>query len=336
MTEVSFPGLGITMNIKSIAFSLFGIDVYWYGIIIALGIALCIILAMKDCKKCKFSQELISDLILVALPSAIVGARLYYVVCEWDYYKGDLKRIFDTRSGGLAVYGGIIAAFLGVFIACKIRKISFAACIDFAIPYIPLGQAIGRWGNFFNQEAFGTTTNLPWGMTSSKVVDYLSSNCPDLDSSMPVHPTFLYESLFNICLFFILLQIRKRSKHDFETTCGYCIGYGLARFLIEGLRTDSLYIGNTNIRTSQLLSLVLVVFGICYVIFANVKNTKKTWIPEKLLETNKSLLEEVKEEDNSKTSEETPNIAEVTSEVAAAIEDAVTDTNKDTESTNDN
>ena len=200
-TEVSFPGLGIAINIKNVAFSVFGIDIYWYGIIIAGAIALCIILGMKQAKANRFSQNLIADLILAALPSAIVGARLYYVFCEWDSYKDDLSKIFDTRSGGLAIYGGVIGAFLAVYIMCKIRKISIAACLDFAVPYFPLGQAIGRWGNFFNQEAFGTTTTLPWGMTSPKVAAYLKYNCPELDPTMPSSMPLL-----SICCTFLLME----------------------------------------------------------------------------------------------------------------------------------
>ena len=283
MTEVSFPKLGIHFNVNSVAFKLFGIDVYWYGVIIAVGILLCVTLAMKHCKNNRFSTDLVADTILVALPAAIVGARLYYVICEWDSYKGDLKSIFDTRSGGLAVYGGIIGALIAIFVMCKIRKIPFSAILDFGIPYLPLGQAIGRWGNFFNQEAFGTTTDLPWGMTSDKIQTYLRVYCKDLDSTMPVHPTFLYESLVNLALFFVLLFVRKKSKHNYEATCVYLVVYGFARFFIEGLRTDSLYIGNTAIRTSQLLSFILMVVGLVYIFYANVKNVERTYIPEKFL-----------------------------------------------------
>lgn len=284
-TEVSFPGLGIHMNVDSVAFSVFGIDIYWYGIIIALGIVLCVGLSMYHCKNKihKFSTDLVADVILVALPAAIIGARVYYVAFEWDNYKGDLKKILDTRSGGLAVYGGVIAAFLAIFIMCKIRKIPFSAILDYGIPYLPLGQAIGRWGNFFNQEAFGTTTTLPWGMTSDKVVDYLRTNCKDLDPTMPVHPTFLYESLVNFALFFVLLVVRKKSKHSYEPTCVYLVVYGIARFFIEGLRTDSLFLGNTAIRSSQLLSFILVVVGLVYIFIANVKDIPRAYIPERFL-----------------------------------------------------
>ena len=288
-TEVSFPGLGITENIDQVAFSIFGIVVYWYGILIPLGMVLCVVLGMLHSKKNKFSSDLVFDVILVSLPCAIVGARLYYVLSEWEMYSGDLIKIFDTRSGGLAVYGGILGAFIGTLIMCKIRKIPFSAVVDFCVVYIPLGQAIGRWGNFFNQECFGTTTTLPWGMKSSEVESYLRLYFPDLDSTMAVHPTFFYEFLATITIFFILLYVRKYSKHAFESMAVYMILYGVARFFIEGLRTDSLYIGDTGIRTSQLFSAVLVVSGVIYLVVAYKKNIKRVYISEELM--NKTFLD---------------------------------------------
>jgi phosphatidylglycerol:prolipoprotein diacylglycerol transferase len=288
-TEVSFPGLGITVNIDQVAFSIFGIEVYWYGLLISLGMVLCVVLGMLHSKKNKFSSDLVFDVILVSLPCAIVGARLYYVLSEWEMYSGDLIKIFDTRSGGLAVYGGILGAFIGTLIMCKIRKIPFSAVVDFCVVYIPLGQAIGRWGNFFNQECFGTTTTLPWGMKSSEVESYLRLYFPDLDSTMAVHPTFFYEFLATITIFFILLYVRKYSKHAFESMAVYMILYGVARFFIEGLRTDSLYIGDAGIRTSQLFSAVLVVSGVIYLVVAYKKNIKRVYISEELM--NKTFLD---------------------------------------------
>ena len=288
-TEVSFPGLGITVNIDQVAFSIFGIEVYWYGLLISLGMVLCVVLGMLHSKKNKFSSDLVFDVILVSLPCAIVGARLYYVLSEWEMYSGDLIKIFDTRSGGLAVYGGILGAFIGTLIMCKIRKIPFSAVVDFCVVYIPLGQAIGRWGNFFNQECFGTTTTLPWGMKSSEVESYLRLYFPDLDSTMAVHPTFFYEFLATITIFFILLYVRKYSKHAFESMAVYMILYGVARFFIEGLRTDSLYIGDTGIRTSQLFSAVIVVSGVIYLVVAYKKNIKRVYISEELM--NKTFLD---------------------------------------------
>ena len=288
-TEVSFPGLGITVNIDQVAFSIFGIEVYWYGLLISLGMVLCVVLGVLHSKKNKFSSDLVFDVILVSLPCAIVGARLYYVLSEWEMYSGDLIKIFDTRSGGLAVYGGVLGAFIGTLIMCKIRKIPFSAVVDFCVVYIPLGQAIGRWGNFFNQECFGTTTTLPWGMKSSEVESYLRLYFPDLDSTMAVHPTFFYEFLATITIFFILLYVRKYSKHAFESMAVYMILYGVARFFIEGLRTDSLYIGDTGIRTSQLFSAVLVVSGVIYLVVAYKKNIKRVYISEELM--NKTFLD---------------------------------------------
>lgn len=288
-TEVSFPGLGITVNIDQVAFSIFGIEIYWYGLLISLGMVLCVVLGMLHSKKNKFSSDLVFDVILVSLPCAIVGARLYYVLSEWEMYSGDLIKIFDTRSGGLAVYGGVLGAFIGTLIMCKIRKIPFSAVVDFCVVYIPLGQAIGRWGNFFNQECFGTTTTLPWGMKSSEVESYLRLYFPDLDSTMAVHPTFFYEFLATITIFFILLYVRKYSKHAFESMAVYMILYGVARFFIEGLRTDSLYIGDTGIRTSQLFSAVLVVSGVIYLVVAYKKNIKRVYISEELM--NKTFLD---------------------------------------------
>ena len=153
---------------------------------------------------------------------------------------------------------------------------------DYCVVYLPLGQAIGRWGNFFNQECFGTNTTLPWGMTSSTIENYISANCPTLVATMPVHPTFLYESLADLAIFFILLYVRKHSKIPFETSCAYFALYGTARFFIEGLRTDSLYLANTTIRISQLLSLIFVVAALLYIAYARSMRFEKKGFPEKL------------------------------------------------------
>lgn len=308
MTEVSFPGLGWTFKISSIAFTIFGRDIRWYGIIICFGMILCAAIAMLESRKNKFSEDTVADIMLITIPCSIIGARAYYVIFEWDYFKGNISRIFDLQSGGLAVYGGIILTILGVYIMCVIRNIPFDALTDYAIIYIPLGQAIGRWGNFFNQEAFGTTTTLPWGMTSSEVRDYLSYYCPTLDSNMPVHPTFLYESLCTLSLFFILHYIRKRSKFRYETTASYMIGYGIVRFFIEGLRTDSLYIGHTNVRTSQLLSIILVLAGFIIIIYSHYAELNRRELPEKCFvdktaaqaeKTYQKSLEEINKEESS-------------------------------------
>ncbi len=282
LVEVKFPGLGINIDVNPVAFSIGSLEVYWYGLLIAAAIVLAVILAVKQAKSLNFPEGLVYDTILLIIPCAIIGARLYFVACNWDYYGKDLKRIFDFRSGGLAIYGGILLVFIGACVMCYIRKIPFRELADYCVVYLPLGQAIGRWGNFFNQECFGTNTSLPWGMTSSTVQSYLSLNCPTLVSDMPVHPTFLYESISDLIIFFILLQIRKKSKVPFETSCAYFALYGSVRFFIEGMRTDSLYIGGTGIRTSQLLSLILVVAALIYIAVARYKGFTKKSFPEKL------------------------------------------------------
>ena len=245
LVEVKFPGLGIDVNVNPVAFTLGSIEVYWYGLLIAFAIVLSVVLAVKQAKKLYFPETLVYDTVLMIIPCAIIGARLYFVACNWDYYGQDLRRIFDFRSGGLAIYGGVILVFIGGLVMCRIRKIPFRELADYCVVYLPLGQAIGRWGNFFNQECFGTNTSLPWGMTSATIEGYLNSNCPTLVSTMPVHPTFLYESLADLAIFFILIYVRKHSKIPFETSCVYFALYGTARFFIEGLRTDSLYLGHT-------------------------------------------------------------------------------------------
>ena len=280
--EVRFPGLGIDLNINPVAFRIGSVEVYWYGLLIAAALVISVILAVKQSKKLNFPEGLVYDTILMIIPCAIIGARAYFVACNWDYYKQDWKSVFDVRNGGLAIYGGVILVFIGGLVMCYIRKIPFRELADYCVVYLPLGQAIGRWGNFFNQECFGTTTNLPWGMTSSTVEQYLGQYCPNLVSTMPVHPTFLYESLADLAIFFILLYVRKHSKIPFGTSCAYFALYGTARFFIEGLRTDSLYLGHTSIRISQLLSLVFVVAALLYIAVARTRRFEKKGFPEKL------------------------------------------------------
>ena len=282
LVEVKFPGLGIDLNVSPVAFTIGSIEVYWYGILIACALVLAVLLAVKQAKGLNFPESLVYDTILMIIPCAIIGARLYFVACNLDYYSKNPGEIFNLRNGGLAIYGGVILVFIGGLVMCRLRKIPFRELADYCVVYLPLGQAIGRWGNFFNQECFGTNTNLPWGMTSATIESYLRSSCPTLVSTMPVHPTFLYESLADLAIFFILLYIRKHSKIPFETSCAYFALYGTARFFIEGMRTDSLYIGNTGIRTSQLLSLILVIAALLYIAYARARKFEKKPFPKKL------------------------------------------------------
>jgi phosphatidylglycerol:prolipoprotein diacylglycerol transferase len=270
---VRFPGLGLGFEIRRHAFTVFNIEIYWYGIIIALAFLTAVLLAIKSCKKHDLTPDHILDLVLYAAPVSIVSARLFYVVFSWDQYKDDLLGIFRIRDGGLAIYGGVIGALLVAWLYTKKKKISFFHLADFGIPYLLLGQGIGRWGNFTNQEAFGTVTNLPWRMNGSVPDAYIMRVMPEADLSVwGVHPTFLYESLWDIAAFLFLLFYRKRKKADGEVLCLYLILYGVGRAFIEGLRTDSLYLGD--FRVSQLLSIILVFIGIVLFIYGRLRAKK--------------------------------------------------------------
>ncbi len=263
---VAFPGLGIDpFPVNRVAFSVFGLPVYWYGLIIAIAAVFCMILAFRDSQKFNLSSDDVVDIMLLVVPLMIVFARLYYVAFQWDYYRDNLARIFDTRDGGLAFYGGVIGGVIGLFVFSKWKNRRVGDILDFCAVYVPLGQAIGRWGNFFNQEAFGTNTKLPWGMISNGTADYFLQH-PQLgqDPTSPVHPTFLYEFIANIVIFFILLKVRKESKIRFETFSWYVVLYGAVRFFVESIRTDSLYIGQTNLRVSMLISALMVLGGLAF------------------------------------------------------------------------
>ncbi|MTI66568.1 MAG: prolipoprotein diacylglyceryl transferase [Firmicutes bacterium] len=229
-----------------VAFEVFGIAVRWYGILISLGLLLGALIALRETKRIGFDDEKLIDLLIFAVPAAIIGARLYYVIFSWDYYKGDIMKIINIRGGGLAIHGGIIASVLTAIIFCKIRKISFWQIADITAPSIILGQAIGRWGNYINKEAHGGPTDLPWGI---------------MVEGQKVHPTFLYESLWNFLVFIFLLWYRKNKvKVKGEVFLLYLILYSTARFFIEGLRTDSLMFGG--FRVAQLISIAIIIGSI--------------------------------------------------------------------------
>ncbi len=274
MGIIQFPNLfgGIRFYIDRVAFDIFGVNVYWYGLFIAFGFILSMALAGASANKFKIKKDDLYDLILICAPVAIICARLFYVFFDWDNFKGDLSAIINFRQGGLAIYGAVIGAFLAGYFVSKKKKMIPLRVFDFAAPYFALSQAIGRWGNFVNQEAFGTNTTLPWGMTGNQIRQYLYNKTSELaaqgiviDPEMPVHPTFLYESLWNFVAFFLLIRLRKNKKVDGEVFFGYMFLYGLGRSWIEGLRTDSLMAGG--FRISQLLAVLFVVaFGILFII----------------------------------------------------------------------
>lgn len=274
-TTVFFDGLGFSVDIPSVAFSIGGYEVHWYGIIIAFGFALAVIYGGVTAYKWKMSLDGMTDVLIWGTIFGIVCARLYYVAFEWDYFSQNPGEIIAIWHGGIAIYGGIIGALIGGWIGARIGKIDFANLLDVGSLGLLIGQGIGRWGNFFNQEAFGTNSeNGLFRMWSVKIRDDIAANQAlllekgmQVDPDVPVHPTFLYESVWCLALFLILhFVFKKRRKFKGELFLLYGIGYGLERMVVEGLRTDSLYIGSTTIRVSQLLSAVIVVFFTCVLI----------------------------------------------------------------------
>lgn len=277
MPEIWFPNLGIEIDrLNRVAFTLFGLDVYWYGIFIGAGIILGTYLAMRYMKKIGGNPDNVLDFMLYAIVFCIIGARLYYVVFSWDLYKDNLLDIFNLRKGGLAIYGGIIAAVIfGIFYVRK-RRLNFWDMADVMIPSVPLGQAIGRWGNFFNREAFGGFTDGLFAMryqlpqvSSSNLTEDILNNTVVVNGVeyIQVHPTFLYESLWNIGVFILLLVLRKSGKFKRGMFAWYLILYGIGRVWIEGLRTDSLYLFGSGVRVSQILSGLMIIAGVLMLVY---------------------------------------------------------------------
>lgn len=238
-----------------VAFSIFGMEVRWYGIIIALAVVVGTLLALREAKRRGLPEDTLLDFLLFAIPGAIIGARAYYVIFSWDYYKNNPGEVLNIRGGGLAIHGAVIAGIIIAIIFCRVKKLSFWTIGDIVAPSLILGQAIGRWGNFANQEAHGGPTDLPWGI----IVD-----------GVKVHPTFLYESIWNFLVFLFLMWYKKRAKVEGEVFLLYIILYSLARGLIEGLRTDSLMWGN--FRVAQLISLATIIIGIVLLLSIRKKN----------------------------------------------------------------
>lgn len=251
-TQIAFPGLGIKpFNINPVAFEIFGKEVYWYGIIIALGLILAYLWAVSQSKREEVSQDTLTDLVIVGLPAAIICARIYYVIFSWENYKDNFLDVFKIWEGGIAIYGAVIGAFVAGYIYCRIKKISFYKITDIAAPCFLIGQAVGRWGNFINVEAYGSITDLPWRMLI-------------VSENIAVHPTFLYESLWNITGFVILAKLSNKKPFEGFIFYMYLCWYGLGRVWIEGLRTDSLMLGN--LRISQLVAFLCIVVSVLMII----------------------------------------------------------------------
>lgn len=269
INTIEFPALGLSFEIDRIAFSLLGKNVYWYGILIGLGVFLAVWYCVRRIGVFGFNADLVYDVLIWALPAAIVGARLYYVAFEWSYYSQHPADIIAVWKGGLAIYGGVIGALIAVSICCKKYRLNIAAAFDVAALGLLIGQIIGRWGNFINGEAHGTVTDSLFGMV--------------INGEGPFHPTFLYESIWNL-IGLILLHIISEKAYRFrgQLFLFYLIWYGVGRSMIEGLRTDSLYIGSTGIRASQMLALITAVIGLVLMTVClrkSVKTIGQLWDP---------------------------------------------------------
>lgn len=284
-TTVFFDGLDIQFDLPSVAFTIGGYEVHWYGIIIAFGFALAVIYGGRMAYKWKMSLDGMTDVLIWGTLLGIICARAYYVAFEWDYYSVHKNEIIAIWNGGIAIYGGIIGAIIGAAIGCKIGKIDFRNLLDIGALGLLIGQGIGRWGNFFNQEAFGTNTDTAlFRMWSEKIRDNIIQNQDTMlakglhvDPNRAVHPTFLYESVWCLLLFLALhIVITKYRKFKGEVFLLYGIGYGLERMVVEGMRTDSLYIGSSTVRVSQLLSAVVVVLFAVWLSVCLVKLNKGT------------------------------------------------------------
>jgi len=264
--NINFPHLNIYLGNVGKSFEIFGFSIAYYGVIIAVGMLAGIFLATYEAKRTGQNPEDYFDLAIIAIICSVIGARVYYVIFSWELYKDNLLSIFNTREGGLAIYGGVIAAIITTLIFAKVKNLSFPKLVDTAGLGLILGQIIGRWGNFFNREAFGGYTDnllamqLPIdAVRSSERTAEMAKHIVELNgiSYIQVHPTFLYESLWNLVILIGLLIVRRYKKFEGEVFLLYLIGYGVGRFWIEGLRTDQLLIPSTTIAVSQVLAAVI-------------------------------------------------------------------------------
>lgn len=280
---IDFPNIGIHLKSVGDHITIFGFDIAFYGMIIGLGILTGLLIAAAEAKRSGQNPEDYFDLAIYAVIFSIIGARLYYVAFSWDMYKDDLLSILNIRQGGLAIYGGVIAAVITVFVFARIKKMSATLILDTAGLGLVAGQMIGRWGNFFNREAFGEYTNsflamrLPVdAVRGSDITELMRKNMETVKgvSYIQVHPTFLYESLWCLMVLIIMLIYRKHKKFNGEVFLVYLLGYGLGRFRIEGLRTDQLLIPKIGLPVSQILAGVLVVVSLALIIYKRIELKK--------------------------------------------------------------
>lgn len=267
--DIAFPNLGIYLNNVPDGFSVFGFRIALYGVIIGIGVLSGVLMAVYVAKREGIDPDLVWDFAIYAIIFSIIGARVYYVVFQWDMYKENPISVFNLRNGGLAIYGAVIAAFLTLFIYTRVRRQSFLQLVDVCVPGLVLGQAIGRWGNFTNREVFGGYTDnllamrLPINAVRARdITEQLEMHIVESTNYIQVHPTFLYECLWNLALLCMMLVYHKHKKFTGEIWLLYLGGYGLGRFWIEGIRTDQLYLTGTTIPVSQLIAIICVVLAV--------------------------------------------------------------------------
>lgn len=275
--DVIFPHLfgGIKIEkLDPVAFRLFGLDVYWYGLIITMGIVGGYYLAYHRAKKMGLDPEIINDFVVYAVISAIIGARLYFVIFSWKNFQNNLLQIFNLRNGGLAIYGAVIGAVIALTVYSRVKKVDFMKVADVAAPGLILGQIIGRWGNFMNMEAFGGASDGLFAMALHwDKVKYIpkgmeqSFTLIDGVKYLQVQPTFLYESLWNLGVLAILIWFTPKRKFDGQILCLYLLGYGLGRVWIEGLRTDQLLLAYSGLPASQVLAGILIVVSLVWLAY---------------------------------------------------------------------
>lgn len=284
---IRFPHLGITLEHVVKSFSIGGFEIACYGIVLAVAMVTGLLLVMKVADKTGQKGDDYFDLGIIAIVISVICARLYYIVFSWDYYSRNLTEIFNLRQGGLAIYGGVAGGFVTVLVFCRIRKIKYRKALDTAVLGLVWGQMLGRWGNFFNREAFGGYTDGLLAMqlpvsdvrASSEITQMMKDHLQVIDgvTYIQVHPTFLYESLWNLGVFLILLALTFRAKKRFQgmVFLFYLLLYGMGRFWIEGLRTDQLLLPGTDLPVSQLLSGVLVVIAVLLLIIGKILGTSE-------------------------------------------------------------
>ncbi len=307
LNEIYFPNLGWRFHIDPTAFTVFGLDIQWYGLIITFGLLMAMLYCFPKMRRFGLVADKVFDPVIGGVIGGVLGARIYYVASKWDEYAGDWKSIINFRNGGLAIYGGIIGALAVGLLICKLRKIRILPTLDIACIGFLIGQGIGRWGNFTNQEAFGTNTDSLFAMTGGTIQQTILRESAFLDGSMyqsgieisekyAVHPCFLYESIWCLLGVLVLSLFIKHRKFDGQLFLMYLVWYGAERFVVEGLRTDSLMAGN--IRISQALSAVLVITGtiLLIVMFSKVRRDPEKYVLYCNTEESKQQLAEADEQ----------------------------------------